>query len=45
MSNIIIDNAGVTDYESVTVNGQTTKINLTNEQVAVLGTVSVALND
>ena len=33
------------DYESVTVNGQTTKINLTNEQVAVLGTVSVALND
>ena len=45
ISNIIIDNAGVTDYESVTVNGQTTKINLTNEQVAVLGTVSVALND
>ena len=45
ISNIIIDNVGVTDYESVTVNGQTTKINLTNEQVAVLGTVSVALND
>ena len=45
ISNIIIDSTGVTDYESVTVNGQTTKINLTNEQVAVLGTVSVALND
>ena len=45
ISNIIIDSTGVTDYESVTVNGQTTKINLTNEQVAVLGTVSVDLND
>ena len=45
ISNIIIDSAGVTDYESVTVNNSTSKINLTNEQVAVLGTVSVALND
>ena len=45
ISNIIIDSTGVTDYESVTVNGQVSKINLTKEQVAVLGTVSVTLND
>ena len=45
ISNIIIDSAGVIDYESVTVNGSVSKINLTKEQVAVLGTVSVALND
>lgn len=45
ISNIIIDSAGVTDYESVTVNGQTSKISLTIEQVATLGTVSVTLND
>lgn len=45
ISNIIIDSAGVTDYESLTVNGQTSKISLTIEQVATLGTVSVTLND
>ena len=45
ISNIIIDSTGVTDYESVTVNGKVSKINLTKEQVAVLGTVSVTLND
>lgn len=45
ISNIIIDSTGVTDYESVTVNGQVSKIDLTKEQVAVLGTVSVTLNE
>lgn len=45
IANIIIDSAGVTDYASVTVNGQTTKIDLTVEQVATLGTVSVVLNE
>lgn len=45
IANIIIDSAGVTDYASVTVNGQTTKIDLTIEQVATLGTVSVVLNE
>lgn len=45
IANMIIDSTGVTDYESVTVNGQSTKIDLTVEQVAVMGSVSVALND
>lgn len=45
ISNIVLGVQGVTDYEAVTVNGQATKIPLTVEQVATLGTVEVTLND
>lgn len=46
ISNIIMDSAGVTDYETFTVNGQQMgKISLTKEQVATMGTVSVILNE
>ena len=45
ISNIVLGVQGVTDYEAVTVNGQSTKIPLTVEQVATLGTVEVTLND
>ncbi len=45
IGNIIIDSDGVTDYDGYTVNGQTTKVALQKTQVAILGTVSVTVND
>lgn len=42
---IIINTDGIEDYDSYRVNGSTTRINLTKEQVAILGQIEVTVNE
>ncbi|MCI1958196.1 MAG: baseplate J/gp47 family protein [Clostridia bacterium] len=39
---IILDNTGVTDYKSLTVNGQTSNIAIADNEIAILGTCEVS---
>ena len=42
---LIINTEGINDYDSYYVNNSSSRINLTDEQVAILGTVEVVLNE
>ena len=42
---LIINTDGINDYDSYYVNNGSSRINLTDEQVAILGTVEVVLNE
>ncbi|WP_295264708.1 baseplate J/gp47 family protein [Veillonella sp.] len=42
---LIINTDGINDYDSYYVNNSSSRINLTDEQVAILGTVEVVLNE
>ncbi|SKC59319.1 baseplate J/gp47 family protein [Maledivibacter halophilus] len=42
IASIILDSEGIIDFENLTINGQTTAINLDNDEVPVLGVVTIA---
>lgn len=42
IASIILDSEGIIDFENLTINGQTTAINLADDEVPVLGVVTIA---
>ena len=41
IGNILLDVASIIDYENLAINGQTSNIELADDEVAVLGTIQL----